>query len=245
MKTLIRLISFTTLLFALSCQSHVPSGFVLISDIDPSIKVEMLYNTNHNFIGQPIDGYKDNKCYLTKEAAHALAKVQKTALEQNYTLKVYDCFRPQRAVNHFMSWAKNTNDTKMKTIFYPSTEKSRLFVEGYIAEKSGHSRGSTVDITLVPLSSDNPPFSFVKKRCDDFEHDFASDGSLYMGTDYDCFSPLSSTMNIDVPANAQAHRLLLKHLMERYGFRNYDKEWWHFTLANEPFPETYFDFVVR
>lgn len=229
---------------AFAC-SNDKGDLVSLAEIDPTIKVEALYSTDHNFIGKPIDGYRRNKCFLTPKAAEALAKVQKAALAQNYTLKVYDCYRPQRAVDHFIRWAKDANDTKMKDLFYPTVEKSRLFAEGYIAEKSGHSRGSTVDVTLVALSSDNPPFHFIKKRCDDLEHDFAADGSLYMGTDYDCFSPLSHTVNVDVPANAQAHRLLLRHLMEKYGFKNYDKEWWHYTLENEPYPDTYFDFEVK
>lgn len=245
MRHLFKFLTLVVLFSTLSACSDNKGNLVSITTIDPTIKVEMLYTTDHNFIGAPIDGYKDNKCYLTREAATALAKVQKSALEQNYTLKVYDCFRPQRAVDHFMRWAKVATDTKMKNIHYPTLDKSVLFAQGYIAEKSGHSRGSTVDVTLVPLSSDNPPFSYVKKRCDDLEHDFAADGSLYMGTDYDCFSPLSHTFNVEIPASAQANRLLLKHFMEINGFTNYDKEWWHYTLKNEPYPDTYFDFEVR
>lgn len=164
------------------------------------------------------------------------------------SLKIYDAYRPQRAVDHFVRWAKDLSDTLMKAAFYPDVEKSRLFAEGYIASRSGHSRGSTVDITIVPLPASPPSaYSPGDSLCDcraQLSRRFP-DNSLDMGTAWDCFDPLSHTANPEIGGQQRANRLLLKTLMEKHGFRNYEKEWWHFTLVNEPFPDTYFDFVVE
>ncbi len=193
-------------------------NLVDIRSVDPTIAVEMRYATSHNFIGRPIRGYLAERCMLTPEAAMALGKVQGELRQFGMSLRVYDCYRPQRAVNDFMEWAKDVSDQKMKQEFYPFIDKRDAFKLGYIAEKSGHSRGSTVDLTIIGL-------------------DF--------GTAYDYFDELANTANPNVPFEAKVHRLLLKSVMEKFGFRNYEKEWWHFTLANEPYPDTYFDSQIN
>ena len=201
-----------------------PDTFVDVTAVAPGILVEARYATAHNFVGQVIDGYEKPICYLTRPAAAALAEVVADLEPRGLTIKVYDCYRPERAVAHFVRWARNLNDVKMKAEFYPHVDKSLLFSEGYIAARSGHSRGSTADLTLARRS----------------------DGAaLDMGTPFDFFSPHSWPSDKSVSAEAQGNRALLAQAMRKRGFHPYDKEWWHFTLRQEPYPQTYFDFVVR
>jgi D-alanyl-D-alanine dipeptidase len=201
-----------------------PTTFVDAASVAPGLVVEGRYATAHNFVGVPIDGYEKPLCYLTRPAAAALAQVVVDLEAKGLTLKVYDCYRPERAVAHFVRWARNLGDVKMKAEFYPQVDKSTLFRDGYIAARSGHSRGSTVDLT-------------VASRGDGKELD--------MGTPFDFFSPRSWPSDKSVSAEARANRALLAQAMGKRGFRPYDKEWWHFTLRHEPYPETYFDFPVR
>ena len=201
-----------------------PETFVNASDIVPGLIVDMRYFSARNFVGTSIDGYEKPICYLTRPAAQALAQVANAASQQGYSLKVFDCYRPARAVAHFVRWAHDLEDTAMKAEFYPSVEKRYLFRDGYIASRSGHSRGSTIDVTLIQKSDGN---------------------EIDMGTSYDFFSTKSWPSDRSVSAAAQRNRKLLGDLMRRDGFDGYDKEWWHFTLRHEPFPDTYFDFVVR
>lgn len=226
----------------------VPDEFVDVQTIIPSIVLDIRYFTAHNFIGQPIDGYAAPKCYLTKPAAAALKKVQETLLEMGLSLKIYDGYRPQRAVDHFVRWAKDGSDTTMKREFYPKVAKAHLFRDGYIASRSGHSRGSTVDLTIVPLPLP-PQATYIPgdTLCECYlpAGRRFRDNSLDMGTGYDCFDERSHTAHPDIAAQQRANRLLLKTVMEQHGFRNYPKEWWHFTLLNEPFPDTYFDFIIE
>jgi D-alanyl-D-alanine dipeptidase len=201
-----------------------PDTFVDVTTVAPGLLVEARYATAHNFVGHVIDGYEKPVCYLTRPAAAALAQVVADLEPRGLTLKVYDCYRPERAVAHFARWAQNLSDTKMKAEFYPHVDKSTLFRDGYIASRSGHSRGSTTDLTLARRS----------------------DGQvLDMGTPFDFFSPHSWPSDRSVSAEAQANRALLAQAMRKRGFYPYDKEWWHFTLRHEPYPQTYFDFVVR
>ncbi len=226
---------------------EIPKEFVEIRDVIPDIILDLRYLTNHNFLGVPVDGYKAEKCFITKVAADSLAKVQAELRKLNLSLKVYDAYRPQRAVNHFVRWAKDLSDTITKKEFYPTLDKSRLFVDGFIAEKSGHSRGSTIDLTIVPVPIPNQPEFDVNNQCECFksvEKRF-KDNSIDMGTGFDCFNELSHTENPNITSQQRANRLLLKSLMEKYGFRGIKEEWWHFTLRNEPFPKTYFDFVIE
>jgi D-alanyl-D-alanine dipeptidase len=221
--------------------------FVSMSEFDPSIIVEARYFSEHNFLGRKISGYTSNSCWLTKEAARALKKAQAEFLKNGYSLKFYDCYRPQKAVDDFVSWSQNLQDQVMKAEFYPFIDKSTLFDQGYIAKKSGHSRGSTVDLTLVQLpiksfqkySHGSPIISCIadfKKRI--------YDNSIDMGTGYDCFHELSHTQSLDISSSAQNNRKMLVEIMSKYGFKNYSKEWWHFTLINEPYPDQYFNFDV-
>ena len=201
-----------------------PASFADAATVVPGLIVEMRYLTAHNFVGQPIDGYEKPVCYLTRQAADALAKVARELGPKGLIVKAFDCYRPTRAVAHFVRWARNLNDTKMKAEFYPSVDKSTLFRDGYIASRSGHSRGSTIDMTLARKS----------------------DGQeLDMGTPFDFFSTKTWPSDRTVSAEAQENRKLLAQVMRRHGFDTYNKEWWHFTLKHEPFRDTYFDFPVR
>jgi zinc D-Ala-D-Ala dipeptidase len=234
---------------ALLCCFALPvfaQNLVEIRTVDPTIVVEARYATNHNFIGRPIAGYHAEKCFLTPEAANALKNVQTEVRQFGLSLKVYDCYRPQRAVNDFIAWAKDARDQKMKAEFYPRVDKRDAFRLGYIAEKSGHSRGSTVDLTLIPWPA--PPEEHYRQGqhlVDCTSPRRFGDNTLDMGTGYDCFDELAHTANPGVPPLARRNRLLLKSVMEKFGFKNYENEWWHFTLANEPYPNDYFDVEVR
>jgi D-alanyl-D-alanine dipeptidase len=223
------------------------SEFVALSDVAPSILQDIRYATRHNFVGQRIDGYLEPTCILTRQAASGLRQAQAQVLRQGYTLKVYDCYRPQRAVDHFVRWAKDLADEKMKAEFYPNVEKDRLFEEGYIAEKSGHSRGSTMDLTLVKLPPRHQrPYlpGEPLKPCFAPQDQRFPDNMVDMGTGYDCFDPLAHTDNPAITGAARTNRDLLRTAMTAAGFRNLPEEWWHYTLNGEPFPDTYFDFPV-
>lgn len=226
---------------------NIPDGFIEIREVIPDIILDLRYLTTHNFLGIPVEGYKAEKCYITKAAADSLSKVQSELRKFNLSLKIYDAYRPQQAVDHFVRWAKDLSDTLTKKEFYPSVDKSRLFVDGYIAEKSGHSRGSTIDLTIVPLPLPYQPEFDIKNQCECFKSvdERFKDNSIDMGTGFDCFHSHSHTENIEITPQQRANRILLKSLMDNYGFRNLAEEWWHFTLRNEPFPDTYFDFVIE
>jgi D-alanyl-D-alanine dipeptidase len=204
----------------------LPKGFVYADEVVPDLRLDLRYATNHNFVGEHIDGYVRPRPILTREAAEALKKAQEELRSFGLGLKVFDAYRPQRAVDHFVRWAKDVKDTRMKAEFYPGVRKEDLFRDDYIAAKSGHSRGSTVDLTIVPL-------------------DEASARELDMGSGFDFFGPESWPTFSGISPERRAHRMLLQILMKRCGFKPYPKEWWHFTLENEPFPDTYFDFSVR
>ncbi|MFM1897315.1 MAG: hypothetical protein RLZZ385_2389 [Pseudomonadota bacterium] len=216
---------------------------VNVSDLEPSIQLDIRYITTNNFLGRPVDGYEAGHCLLTAPAATALQEAQRSALARGYSLKVYDCYRPQRAVDHFVRWAQDPADQLMKGAFYPAVPKERLFELGYIAARSGHSRGSTVDLTLVPLGRDLPVASEPASTFD-CRAGIAGrypDNSLDMGTGYDCFDVLSHTDHTDITGDARRNRDLLRDIMSAAGFVNYDQEWWHYTLADEPYADTYFD----
>jgi zinc D-Ala-D-Ala dipeptidase len=200
-----------------------PALFVDAAEVVPGLVTDMRYAGTHNFVGRRVDGYAAARCLLTRPAAAALAEVARDLAPRGLAIKVFDCYRPRRAVANFVRWAGDLNDTAGKTEFYPNVDKRTLFQAGYISSRSGHSRGSTVDLTLVR----------------------EGDGEVDMGTPFDFFSPLSSPAAAGVSAEAKANRTMLATAMRHRGFRPYAKEWWHFTLAAEPFPNTYFDFPVR
>ena len=212
----------------ISCQTNkLPDGFVYLRDVIPDVMIDLRYYSSHNFVGDTIDGYHDEKCIISMKAAIALSEVQNELKSMGYGLKVFDAYRPQRAVDHFVRWAKDLEDTTMKNRYYPEVDKQLLFEEGYISSKSGHTRGSTVDLTLIYLSG-----SQKNKELD-------------MGTPWDFFSPTSWPLSDDVSRQQHANRLLLRNVMINYGFKPYEAEWWHFTLHGEPFPDTYFNFPVE
>ncbi len=225
--------------------ARAPSDFVALQDIDPTVVQDMRYFTAHNFTGDPVDGYPAPLCILTRPAAEALSRAQQDFLERGYTLKVYDCYRPQRAVNDFVAWAADLADQRMKAEFYPRVDKATLFADGYIAERSGHSRGSTLDVTLVPLpAAQTPPYVPGQPLLDCAAPVRFPDNSVDMGTGFDCFDTLSHTLDQRIDGDQAKNRLLLVEGLARQGFVNYDKEWWHFTLDPEPYPDTFFDFPV-
>ena len=227
---------------------QAPQGaFVALRDLAPGVIEEIRYRGRHNFVGRPIRGYRESLCILTRRAARGVAAVQRRLARRGLGLKIYDCYRPQRAVDHFVEWAADLDDDLMRREFYPRVPKTRLFADGYIAAKSGHSRGSTVDLTIVR----RPPgpqarFRPGKRLTSCFAPPARRfrDNSLEMGTGYDCFDRRSHTLNPRVKGIARRNRLLLKRLMNRAGFKNLAEEWWHYTLRAEPFPDTYFDFPV-
>jgi D-alanyl-D-alanine dipeptidase len=200
-----------------------PAAFVDAASIVPGLLADIRYAGSHNFVGRPIDGYEAPRCLLTQAAADALAAVAHDLDSRGLHVKVFDCYRPTRAVANFVRWARDLNDTAGKAEFYPNVDKRTLFRDGYIASHSGHSRGSTTDLTLAQ----------------------ADGHELDMGTPFDFFSPKSWSADPSISAEAHANRMLLADAMRRRGFRGYDKEWWHFTQRGEPFPETYFDFPVK
>ena len=204
-----------------SC-SNLPEGFVYINDLDNRINIDLRYSTENNFTGKVIDGYRSNKAIISTEAAMALIQVQNDLDQMNLSLKIFDAYRPQMSVNYFINWSNDPLDTINKSIYYPKIKKSELFPLGYIAERSGHSRGSTVDLTIV----DNTTFK-----------------ELDMGTPYDFFGPESATNLTGITDKQSSNRLLLLETMTRNGFKNYSKEWWHYTLKEEPFND-YFNFVI-
>lgn len=217
-----------TLLLALSHltfgQQKLPKGFAYLTDYVPHISQDLRYFTNHNFVGKPIDGYKSQKLILSKKAAIALAKVEKDLNKKNLGLKVFDAYRPQSAVNHFKRWAADIKDTTAKKEFYPYIDKRVLFKQGYIASKSGHSRGSTIDLTIIDLKT--------KKELD-------------MGTPFDYFGPESGHNYNKLNKEQTQNRKTLKSAMQKHGFKAYSAEWWHYTLIDEPYKSTYFDFPVE
>jgi zinc D-Ala-D-Ala dipeptidase len=227
--------------------SAAQPDFVALDEVDPTILHDIRYTQQHNFLGRRVHDYYDPICILTRPAADALAEAQEALRPQGYTLKVYDCYRPQTAVDDFVGWAQRLHDDRMKAEFYPRVDKSRLFEDGYIAERSGHSRGSTVDLTLVRLPARpqprwQPSMGLVDCAAPDAQR--FPDNTVDMGTGFDCFDTLSHTLDPRVQGQARENRLLLKRTLEDAGFRNYELEWWHYTLRDEPFPETFFDFPV-
>lgn len=229
-----------------SATTDAPADFVNLHEAVPTIHHDIRYWTRHNFIGRRIAGYEEPRCLLTEAAADRLARVQADVRSQGFTLKVYDCYRPQRAVNDFVSWS-GTRYQMMKEEFFPRVAKSRLFSDGYIARRSGHSRGSTIDLTLVKLpAADQPAWrpSQGLQRCYWPKWTRYPDNSIDMGTGYDCFDTRSHTDSPAITADQRRKRNILRTAMESQGFSNYANEWWHYSLDDEPYPSTYFDFPV-
>lgn len=204
--------------------SEDSSDFVVLSEIIPDVILEMRYYSSYNFVGTQINGYEQPVALITREAADALKNVSDNFIKQGYRLKIYDAYRPKKAVKHFMDWSLNLDDIGMKQYFYPELDKNVLFEKEYIAEYSGHSRGSTVDLTLLDMSTG--------KEVD-------------MGGVFDYFGELSHPDYKNITETQYKNRMLLRDTMIKYGFKPLATEWWHFTLDNEPYPNTYFAFPVN
>ena len=227
--------------------SALPRGFVYLRDIDPTIVQDIRYAGSHNFVGRPIRGYLAADCILSEPAANALEAVQKKLAVKKLSLIVWDCYRPKRAVDDFLQWSKDPTHSEMKTEFYPRTDKEKLFALGYLAKPSAHSRGSTVDLGIVPtaFSSARPPNpSQSLKACISPKGERFEDGTIDFGTGYDCLDVLANTSNALAGGTALRNRQTLRSYMQGAGFRPYAREWWHFELINEPFHRGGFDFEV-
>ena len=207
-------------------QSRTEPKLVNVAEVDPTLAFDIRYAGTDNFIGDVIDGYGGPHCLLTPEAAQALGRVQRELQAHGLGLLIYDCYRPQRAVDHFVRWAEDLGDQRQKARFYPNVAKSELLRRGYIARKSSHSRGSTVDLGLIHLSGPERG-----KPVD-------------MGTEFDLFDTKSHTDSADIAPQQRANRHRLVDAMARAGFANLPVEWWHYTLRDEPYPDTYFDVVI-
>ncbi|WP_217492816.1 M15 family metallopeptidase [Bacillus sp. FJAT-27264] len=205
-------------------QYKLPQGFAYLDEIIPSAQYEIRYYSSNNFVGKRINGYKAPLAIMSQPAANALKAVSDNLARQGYILRIYDTYRPQKAVNHFIRWSKDASDIKMKQQYYPALDKKNLFKLGFISSKSGHSRGSTVDLTLAYLKN----------------------GTVVdMGSPYDFFGPISYYDTKLISKTQMANRKILKDAMMKEGFQPYSKEWWHFTLKKEPYPGKYFDFDVE
>ena len=204
--------------------SEVPDNFIYVREVIPDLAVDLKYFDLDNFVGDRVPGYEANRFILTLEASAALKKVQQDLRYGGLALKVFDGYRPQCAVDYFIQWAHDTNDLRTKAQYYPNIDKERIFPEGYLVEKSSHSRGSTVDLTLI---------------------DLASGQELDMGTPFDFFDLASWPSSTEVTLQQRANRMLLRSVMNKQGFVGVDEEWWHFTLRDEPYPDTYFGFPVK
>jgi D-alanyl-D-alanine dipeptidase len=232
---------------AVNAGSNLPPGFVYLRDVDGTILQDMRYSGTHNFIGRKIEGYDAAECILTDKAARALAIMQARLTAENLSIVVWDCYRPKRAVAAFKQWSLDTQDTKMKLEFYPNVDKAKLFSSGYIAERSAHSRGTTVDLGLVPrkltaLPKYNPELPL--KPCVSPRGERFDDGTIDLGTGYDCLDPLAGSGGQGLGKSAIENRRLLRAHMARAGFAPYSKEWWHFELMDQPSPRRSYDFPV-
>jgi len=202
----------------------LPKGFSYVKEIAPTIQSELRYCYDNNFIGTSIEGYNEDILITSTKTANALKKAQAEFLKKGFCLKIFDAYRPQTAVNHFVRWARETNDTLMKQEYYPKLNKRHLFKLGYISSKSGHSRGSSVDLTIINTESGE---------------------ELDMGSPFDFFGNISNITFNDLTEKQKQNRKILQTTMSKNGFRPYKNEWWHFTLRNEPFPKTYFTFPIE
>ncbi|WP_392469583.1 M15 family metallopeptidase [Sphingobacterium cellulitidis] len=212
------------LFVACGVQKEIPNSFVELKKMVPNIEIELRYFGNHNFMGRRVKGYEANKVYISKEAAKSLVLIQKELNQMGLGIKVFDAYRPQQAVDNFKEWALDIADSTAKQEFYPDVDKRDLFKLGYIAEKSGHSRGSTIDLTIINLTD--------KKELD-------------MGTGFDFFGEPSHHDYSEISDAQKANRKLLRGIMVKYGFKAIEEEWWHYTLKNEPFKDQYFNFAIK
>lgn len=230
----------------MALEKTLPKGFVYLDEIDSSIQFSLRYLGNDNFIGKPIEGYLAERIIMTESAAEALRKAQKLFKKDGYSIVVYDSYRPHTAVNHFVRWSQDLADQAMKALFYPRINKSDVFDLGYLSKKSGHSRGSTIDLSLISkdetLKKAIPTRRILKENVEIF---FLDDGTVDMGSSFDLLDEASHYQNTLINDQHFTRRTYLKEIMESCNFKPYTKKWWHFTLNDEPFPDTYFDFPIK
>jgi D-alanyl-D-alanine dipeptidase len=224
----------------------IPNGFVYLHDIDPNIIINMRYVVKENFYGAPVMGYKKNVAILTKEAASAITKAQQIFAQDGYNIVIYDAYRPQDSVDEFKRWSLDVTKQETKNWYYPRVDKSKFFELGYVVEKSSHTRGSTIDLSLIKKGEKLHP-QIVRKHllADGFEILLLDDGTVDMGTSFDLMDPASHYENNLVSEEHKKLRNYMRDIMNKCGFTEYPYEWWHFTLKNEPFPDTYFNFQVE
>jgi zinc D-Ala-D-Ala dipeptidase len=225
--------------------SELPDGFTYLDQVDPTIQISMRYYSNDNFAGTRIDGYKRPRIIMTKQAAAALKKVQQDVAKDGYCLVVYDAYRPQKAVDHFMRWGADLIEQKMKPEYYPDLDKKSVFDLGYIAKKSGHTRGSTVDLTIIKLGNSLKNPSFQIRTINGNDIPFLDDGTVDMGSSFDLFDDASHHDSPKMTPEYNAQRKYLRSKMEARRFKILKEEWWHYILKNEPFPNTYFNFDIE
>ena len=225
MKPFITTVLFLMYLYSSTTHAQdVPDNFIYLAEVIPYVEFDLRYYSDNNFIGQPIPGYHGNALIVSLQAAIALKKVQQDLAYSNFALKFFDAYRPQQAVDYFVRWANDPDDIRMKAQYYPNVDKDELIPKGFIAAKSSHSRGSTVDVTIISLENGQ---------------------ELDMGTPFDLFDQKSWPSDTTVSVQQRANRQLLRSVMSKHGFAGLEEEWWHFTLFDEPYPDTYFDFPVK
>jgi D-alanyl-D-alanine dipeptidase len=228
-----------------AADNGLPTGFVRLRAIAPEIAQDIRYATPFNFTGAPVPGYARAECVLTHEAAAALVRVEARLKAQGYGLKLFDCYRPARAVRAFLDWGKAKAPAALASTFHPDVPRGELVSRGFIGAMSSHSRGSTVDVGLIGTGEPALPTPSEGGRCDGAFAQRPAESSLDLGTSFDCFSEKSAGAYPDLGAEVRRHRDALREAMRHEGFRGYGKEWWHFTLAKEPFPKTLFDFPIE
>lgn len=233
-------------LLSSNVKSAMPSDFVFLNDIDPSITIHIRYATTDNFVGRPIDGYQYvNKTVCTRQAAQALKAVQDELQQHGYKLVVYDAYRPQRASDEFMKWSQDVNDQIMKLQYYPALNKADVFKEGYVAKQSRHSGGSTFDVTIIEKGKELKPLTYSQRTIKTGQKiPFLDDATVDMGSSFDLFHPVSHHDTTLIDKSFTQKRNFLRNIMKKYGFQEYKEEWWHYTLKDEPYPRTCFNFVI-
>lgn len=232
----------------MSNEDRLPEGFVYLHKIIPNIQISLRYATDENFVGCIVNGYFDNVSIVTESTGQALKQVQAFAQDKGYELVIYDSYRPQKSVDHFIRWSEDSHDPqRTKEHYYPRIRKEDAFQLGYIAKRSGHTRGSTVDLTIIPLGQRviNPPIPKKRILKDNSTILFLDDGTVDMGSSFDLLDEVSHTNSPLISDDEHQRRIMFREMMEQAGFVNYTKEWWHYTLKNEPFLQTYFDFDVK
>jgi len=225
--------------------TEINPEFVYLNDIAPSIIQDIRYYSDNNFVGSRIDGYKANCAMMAHQTALLLRSVQEDFASLGFSLVIYEGYRPQKATEHFLKWSQDPLDSKMRSLYYPRVNKSDLFNAGYIAKRSSHTRGAAVDVSLIQLNKKlHSPISRKRKLNDGTELTYLDDGSQDMGSHFDLLDEASWHDSNLVTQEQSQMRNLLRSQMQKHGFKMYQKEWWHYSLKNEPFPETYFDFDI-